>query len=92
MKTIDVKGLKCPMPLIETRKALKEIDKDESLKIIVDRENPKNNIVKFLSDNGMQSEVNCDGEVFEIIVIKKEKNLDDKEVNKCCSNNPTDKT
>ncbi|PLW98645.1 MAG: sulfurtransferase-like selenium metabolism protein YedF, partial [Marinilabiliales bacterium] len=34
MKLIDVRGKKCPMPLVETKKALKESAKDELIKVI----------------------------------------------------------
>lgn len=70
MKTIDVKGLQCPKPLIETKKALKELGKDEALRIILDNQNSKNNVLKYLSDNDLEAEVKQEGEVFEILVNK----------------------
>lgn len=70
MKTIDVKGLMCPKPLIETKKALKELNKDEPLRIILDNQNSKNNVIKYLSDNELEAEVRQDGHVFEILVNK----------------------
>ena len=48
MKTLDATGLKCPMPLIETKKALKEINKDEALRIIIDNETSVKNVEHFL--------------------------------------------
>lgn len=68
MKIIDVKGLQCPKPLIETKKALKDLNSDEGLRIILDNPNSKNNVLKYLSDNGLDAEVKQDGEVFEILV------------------------
>jgi tRNA 2-thiouridine synthesizing protein A len=35
-KQIDVRGLVCPYPIIETRKALKEIRVGESLEVVTD--------------------------------------------------------
>lgn len=68
MKTIDVKGLQCPRPLIETKKALTELSSNDSLRVILDNPNSKNNVLKYLSDNGLEAEVIQKGEVFEILV------------------------
>jgi len=68
MKVIDVKGLQCPRPLIETKKALKELNSDEALRIILDNPNSKNNVLKYLGDNGLVAELRQEGEVFEILV------------------------
>ena len=38
MKIINAKGELCPRPLIMTKKALEEIQENESLKILVDKE------------------------------------------------------
>jgi len=68
MKTIDVKGMQCPKPLIETKKALKELNSDEALRIILDNPNSKSNVLKYLGDNDLEAEVRQEGEVFEILV------------------------
>ena len=68
MKTIDVKGQPCPKPLIATKKALKELNNNEALKIVLDSPNAKNNVLKYLGDNGLEAELRQDGEVFEILV------------------------
>jgi len=68
MKTIDVKGMQCPRPLIETKKALKELNSDEALRIILDNPNSKSNVLKYLGDNDLDAEVRQEGEVFEILV------------------------
>ncbi|MCB2220551.1 MAG: sulfurtransferase-like selenium metabolism protein YedF [Bacteroidetes bacterium] len=70
MKTIDVKGMKCPMPLIETKKALKEIGKEESLRIIIDNETSVKNVTHYLEDNNLPVEKKQDGKIFELIVNK----------------------
>ena len=56
------------MPLIETKKALKDVNKDESLKIIVDNETSVKNVEHFLTDNGMEVERTEKNGIFEIIV------------------------
>lgn len=68
MKTIDVKGLQCPKPLIETKKALSELNSNEGLRIILDNPNSKSNVLKYLSDNDLEAEVRQEGEVFDILV------------------------
>ena len=70
MKTIDVKGLQCPKPLIETKKALKELDENEPLRILLDNQTSKNNVIKYLGDNDLEAEVKQEGDVFEIFVNK----------------------
>lgn len=72
MKTLDVKGLKCPMPLIETKKALKEIKVDETLKIIIDSETSVKNVTHFLEDNKIPVSQNKKNGVFELTVNKPE--------------------
>ncbi|AZO94718.1 sulfurtransferase-like selenium metabolism protein YedF [Halocella sp. SP3-1] len=44
MKEIDVRGLACPKPVIETKKALKE---DDKLLVLIDSEVVKNNVIKL---------------------------------------------
>ncbi|MHA1303684.1 MAG: sulfurtransferase TusA family protein [Candidatus Heimdallarchaeaceae archaeon] len=34
-KTLDVKGLSCPLPILKTQKAIKEIDIGEIIEVIV---------------------------------------------------------
>ena len=70
MKIIDAKGELCPKPLILTKKALGEIQENESLTVLVDNEASMKNVSRFLSDNGMDAEVKQKGKVYEIIVNK----------------------
>ena len=85
MKTIDVKGLKCPMPLIETKKALKEINNDETLKIIIDNETSVTNVLRFLEDNGMPVAKERKGKVVELIVNKQDSDIENVVVEEYCS-------
>jgi len=85
MKILDAKGLKCPMPLIETKKALKEIEKDETLKIFVDNETSVKNVEHFLTDNGMEVEKSEKNGIFEIIVNKRDGDLDDVQAETYCT-------
>ena len=71
MKTIDAKGKLCPQPLIMTKKALLEMDENETLHIIVDNESSKFNVVKYLEDNGMDVEIQQDNHIYNLFVVKK---------------------
>lgn len=93
MKVLDVKGLKCPMPLIQTKKALKEIEKDETLRIIIDNETSVKNVEHFLTDNGMEISQSEKGGIFEIVVNKNENDLEDVAAEAYCSTSvETDKS
>jgi len=76
MKIIDVKGMKCPMPLIETRKALKELSKEDQLKVITDNTTSVKNILHFLKDNGIEASVSDENGIHHILVNPSETDLD----------------
>lgn len=48
MKTIDARGMLCPQPVIETKKALKDIT-DNELEVLVDNDIAVQNIMKLAS-------------------------------------------
>ena len=73
MHIIDCKGLKCPTPLINTKKYFDSIEEGKA-KVIVDNEVAKNNIVKFIESNGFTYEVTEDNNLFEIVIGKEECN------------------
>lgn len=68
MKTVDARGLKCPMPLILTKRALLEADQDETLEILIDNETSVKNVSRFLAEHqmGIRTE-NRDG-IYRLIV------------------------
>lgn len=70
MKIINVKGKKCPLPLIETIKALKELGQNESLKVVLDSETSVQNVMRYLKDNGISTEQHRKGNEFEVLVNK----------------------
>jgi selenium metabolism protein YedF len=51
MRIIDTKGQKCPVPIIETRKALRASNPGESFIVLTDNKTAFSNISKFLDDN-----------------------------------------
>jgi selenium metabolism protein YedF len=91
MKIIDVKGLQCPMPLIETKKAMKEIEEGESLKIIIDNATSVINVVRFLEDNGVPVTKSQNGNITELTVNKQDSEIENAEVDEYCAIDlPTD--
>jgi len=87
MKTIDVKGLQCPKPLIETKKALKELNSNEALRIILDNPNSKSNVLKYLGDNGLEAEIRQEDGVFDILVNNSDEFNEEIEAAAYCSTN-----
>ncbi|OQX74984.1 MAG: hypothetical protein B6D61_11150 [Bacteroidetes bacterium 4484_249] len=85
MKTIDVKGMACPMPLIETKKAMTEIEEGETLKIIIDNATSVSNVLHFLEDNGLPVEKKQDGNITELIVNKQDSDIENAEVDEYCA-------
>lgn len=51
MITVDARGLHCPIPIIETRKALRQLPAGESLQVLIDNKTSLGNVCKFLDDN-----------------------------------------
>ncbi|NOX48559.1 MAG: sulfurtransferase-like selenium metabolism protein YedF [Chlorobi bacterium] len=84
MKTIDVKGMQCPMPLIETKKALKGIEEGESLKIIIDNATSVTNVLRFLGDNGVPVTKSQNGHITELTVNKQGSEIENAEVDEYC--------
>ena len=56
MKIVNCKGLICPMPLIETKKAIKESNIGDDILVEIDNETSFNNLSHFLNDNGLTFE------------------------------------
>lgn len=52
MKYVNCKGILCPMPLIETKKAIKESVIGDEIQVDVDNDTSFNNVSHFLNDNG----------------------------------------
>lgn len=72
MKIIDNRGLVCPAPVIETKKALDTLEGD-SLVCLVDNPISRENVLKFARSQGCTTSVCEENGVF-TIVIKREVN------------------
>lgn len=60
MTVVDARGLNCPQPVIETKKAVK--DKPVKLEVIVDNIAAVENVTRFAKASGYDVERREDGE------------------------------
>ena len=67
---VDARGQLCPVPLIMTKKALSEVALGDTLRILIDNEVSKNNVERFLADNGFASASVANAGLFTITVAK----------------------
>ncbi len=54
MHRVDVRGYKCPVPIIAAKRALKEIKDGDSFELLTDRQTSFNNLTRFLKENKIQ--------------------------------------
>ena len=54
MRIVDTRGQKCPAPLIATKRALKEINTGDTIRVITDNRTSLSNISRFLKDNSIE--------------------------------------
>ena len=72
---IDAKGQLCPKPLILAKKQLVASKENESFIILIDNETSKENVERFLSDNGIEFSIEVNGDVFSLTVTKNKSEL-----------------
>ncbi|WP_123053800.1 sulfurtransferase-like selenium metabolism protein YedF [Clostridium sp. JN-1] len=70
-KTIDCKGLKCPQPVINTKKYFDSIENGEAT-IIVDNDISKNNVSKFAENSGFKYTISQNNNLYYIKIIKED--------------------
>lgn len=71
-KTIDCKGLNCPMPVIKTKKALNEMQPGQILRMEATDKGSKSDIAAFASRTGNELlEVKEEGSTFIFFLKKK---------------------
>ena len=59
---VDARGEVCPKPLLITKKALKDSPEGQPLRILIDNETSKDNVMRFLQENGYSPEcIESDG-------------------------------
>jgi selenium metabolism protein YedF len=69
MPVIDCRGLACPEPVVNTKKAMDQI-KEEELIVIVDNASSCNNVERFVRSQGCPVEIKESGEDFYIHIRK----------------------
>jgi selenium metabolism protein YedF len=71
-KEIDSRGLPCPQPVLNTKKALEELTRQEGnhflLTVLVDNEVAKENVTRFARTNGYRAEAEKDADLFQVII------------------------
>ncbi|MCM0647033.1 sulfurtransferase-like selenium metabolism protein YedF [Clostridium swellfunianum] len=75
MNMIDCKGLRCPQPVINTKKYFDSIEKGEA-EVIVDNEVAKNNISKFCQSNNLKFAVDEKEGLYYIKITKEDCNCE----------------
>lgn len=66
---LDCRGLACPLPVLQTKKALEQLT-DEVLTVMVDNEVAKENVTKFASSQGCGFRVEQKGQEYSICITK----------------------
>ncbi|MEA2041336.1 MAG: sulfurtransferase TusA family protein [Bacteroidota bacterium] len=71
-ETLDLKGLSCPMPMMKTAKAVKNLKSDEIIKVLTTDPGSKTDIPKWVEKNGHSLiEENEEDSAFVFIIQKK---------------------
>ena len=71
-KIVDARGMVCPKPLIMTKTALMELAPGQSMTVLIDNETSKQNVERFLQDNGAASAMTEKNGVYTLTVTKGE--------------------
>jgi len=69
MTEVDVRGLSCPLPVMETRRALNACAGSDMV-VLADSGTAKANIVHLLEDQGFAVNVEESGEDYRIVATK----------------------
>jgi selenium metabolism protein YedF len=85
MKTIDAKGKLCPVPLIMTKKALGELNENETLEVIMDNETSVKNVSRYLEEMGMKPKIEKNGFIYHLFVNKTNDFKENVKVEEFCS-------
>lgn len=72
---VDARGQLCPKPLILTKKQLVASKEGDTFTVLIDNETAKENVERFLGDNGVTFSVKEDDATFAILVTKNEGEL-----------------
>jgi selenium metabolism protein YedF len=70
MRIVDTKGQLCPAPIIATKKALREVAKGETFRVLTDNKTSLNNLSRFLKDNNTGFSVEEKDGVWTLLITK----------------------
>jgi TusA-related sulfurtransferase len=71
-EVIDVQGLTCPQPLVETKKKLKRMDIGKTLEVIGDHAPSKKEVPEMMEEQGQEIiSVTDEGGVWHVTIKKK---------------------
>ena len=82
--TVDARGHLCPQPLIMTSKALKELAAGDQMTVLIDNETSKQNVCRFLTDNGADAICTEEDGVFTLRVRRVSDEIPDAKVEEYC--------
>lgn len=68
MEKVDARGMSCPQPVLMAKKAIER--SSEGIDILVDNNTAKNNVTRFLKNQGYKLEYKNEGEDILIIARK----------------------
>ena len=88
-KIVNAKGMSCPRPLMLTKKALQKLNVGEEMIVLIDNKISRENVERFLSENGAESVCTEGNGVFKLSVRKvKEKENTNIKVQACKIGSP----
>ncbi len=70
MKKVDARGRSCPEPVIMTKNAVNELQKNDSIEVLVGEEVAKENVCRFARNSGCDVEVNNRDDGYQLIITK----------------------
>jgi selenium metabolism protein YedF len=71
--TLDCRGLSCPQPVVNTKKALESLEKDSAdftLTVVVDNETALKNVTRFANTSGYRVATQKAGDDFHLTIAK----------------------
>ena len=86
MQTVDTRGQLCPAPLIMTKRALNNTEKDDSFIVLIDNQVSFANVSRYLKDNKTAFSVVENNNLWTLTVTKDTETKIDSKVEPYCSN------
>ena len=72
VKIVDARGLSCPQPVLETKRAIENAEKDKSaeLAVLVDTVTSRENVKRFAASAGWKTTDEAEGDHFRVNLKK----------------------